>query len=124
MFIIFNKNEYLNLVKVLNTLSKLDDINIDNHDYSYFSGILKIFGDDYVSLNENNEYVFNYDKYNNHVNSTNNNDNTGDYDNIYYHDYNSIDNNNITDINFNTYNNYKNYEFKTKNGTLTVQINK
>ncbi|KAL6596527.1 coth protein-domain-containing protein [Neocallimastix sp. 'constans'] len=37
LFDIFNKNEYLNLVKVLNTLSKLDDINIDNHDYSYFS---------------------------------------------------------------------------------------
>ncbi|KAL6596530.1 coth protein-domain-containing protein [Neocallimastix sp. 'constans'] len=37
LFDIFNNNEYLNLVKVLNTLSKLDDINIDNHDYSYFS---------------------------------------------------------------------------------------
>ncbi|ORX99134.1 hypothetical protein LY90DRAFT_519937 [Neocallimastix californiae] len=50
-------------VKVLNTLSKLDDINIDtinidNRNYSTFSEYLELFGDN-NSMNENNEYIFN-----------------------------------------------------------------
>jgi len=107
LFDIFNKNEYLNLVKVLNTLSKLDDINIDtinidNRNYSTFSEYLELFGDNNVSMNENNEYIFN-NKYYNTENDTNNNDKT------------------ISNININQ---NERDEFKTKNGTLTVHINK
>ena len=107
LFDIFNNNEYLNLVKVLNTLSKLDNINIntiniDNRNYSTFSEYLELFGDNNVSMNENNEYIFN-NKYYNTENDTNNNDKT------------------ISNININQ---NERDEFKTKNGTLTVHINK
>ncbi|KAL6596526.1 coth-domain-containing protein [Neocallimastix sp. 'constans'] len=106
LFDIFNNNEYLNLVKVLNTLSKLDNINIntiniDNRNYSTFSEYLELFGDNNVSMNENNEYIFN-NKYYNTENDTNNNDKT------------------ISNININQ---NERDEFKTKNGTLTVHIN-